>query len=59
MPSAQENLYQVSRIIEIVADDLYSFVGRSEPLQLFEALDLSGRLDFVVEVIRQANGAYD
>jgi hypothetical protein len=57
MSNSQERLYQASRIVEIVATDLCDFVGRSTQINDFEVVELVGRLDLAVEVIRWANGA--
>jgi len=57
MSNSQERLYQASRIVEIVATDLCDFVGRSAQINDFEVVELVGRLDLAVDVIRWANGA--
>lgn len=57
MPSNQESLYQVSKIVELVAEDLCSCLGDDQDIQYFEIVELVGRLDLVVDLIRHANGA--
>ena len=59
MPTFQERFYQVSRIVELVSDDLFEMANGNSTLTFSNLIDLTGRLDLAVEVIRRANGASD
>ena len=59
MGSTQERLYQASRIIEGVAVCLLDYASCGITVELFDALELVGRLDIAVDVIRDVNGALD
>ena len=56
MPSDQECIFQASRIVGLVADDLFEFTGHSVALLDLEIVDLVTRLDVAVDLIRSANG---
>lgn len=55
--SEREHLYQISRIIEGVSACLVDMSLRPEPADYFCVMELSGRLDFAVDSMRQMNGA--
>lgn len=52
-------MYQVSRIIDGVTACLLDYISCDMAVELFDVLELVGRLDLAVEVIRNANGASD
>ena len=56
MQTQQERLYIVSRIIEGVADCLLDYASCDQPVELFDLLELVGRLDLAVTSIRDVNG---
>jgi hypothetical protein len=57
MPTRQERLFQASRIVEVVADDLCDHLKQSIPIREADIMELVKRLDLVVDEIRRANGA--
>jgi hypothetical protein len=57
MQPSQERLYQVCQLIERVATCILDYASCELPMELFDAMELVGRLDLAVEVIRQENGA--
>lgn len=57
MQTQQERLYITSRIVEGVADCLVDYASCDQPIELFDLLELVGRLDLVVAAIRDVNGA--
>lgn len=56
MPSNQESMYQVSRIIRLVADDLSTRIIGATGVDEYEILEFVERLDLAVELIRSLNG---
>ena len=59
MPSSQERLYHASRLIESVAACILDYGDCGLPLELFDALELAGRLELAVRAIRAEGGAVD
>jgi len=59
MGSTQERLYQASRIVDGVAACLLDYVSCEMAVEFFDVLELVGRLDIAIEIIRSANGASD
>jgi hypothetical protein len=57
MPMNQERLYHASRIIEGVSLCLFDYASCAGVIDCFDLMELAGRLDLAVEVIRMANGA--
>lgn len=57
MGSQQEQLYAASRVVEGVADCLVDYASCSQSVELYDLLELVGRLDLAVSAIREANGA--
>ena len=57
MQSNQERLYQVCQLIEHVAICIMDYASCELPMELFDAMELVGRLDLAIDVIRQENGA--
>jgi hypothetical protein len=51
--SDQERIYQASRIVEGVALCLLDFAQSDSDLDRFDAAELAGRLEFVVESMRR------
>lgn len=54
--SQQEQLYVASRIASSVADCLIDYASCEVTIDVFELLELAGRLDLVVSTIRLVNG---
>lgn len=52
-----EHLYQASQIVSGVADCLIRLASNNQSVEYFDAMDLAGRLDLAVEMIRAAGGA--
>ena len=57
MNSNQERIYQASQIIEGVAACLLDYASCYQQIELFDVMELVGRLDLAVEAIRYGNGA--
>jgi len=57
MQSSQERLYQICQLIDHVAICILDYASCGQAIELFDAMELAGRLDLAVEVIRQENGA--
>lgn len=57
--SDQERLYVASQIVSSVAACLSDFAVAAGVFELFDLLELVGRLDLAVDAIRLANGASD
>jgi len=57
MQISQERLYQICQLIDHVAICILDYASCEQPMELFDAMELAGRLDLAVEVIRQENGA--
>lgn len=55
--SSQERLYQVCQLIDHVATCVLDYASCGLAMELFDAMELVGRLDIAIEVIRQENGA--
>ena len=55
--SSQERLYQVCQLIDHVATCVLDYASCGQAIELFDAMELAGRLDLAVDVIRQENGA--
>jgi hypothetical protein len=59
MATSQEKLYAASRIVAMVADCLLDYTSCGGEISTYDLLELVGRLDIVVDAIRQVNGACD
>jgi hypothetical protein len=59
MTTNQERLYAASQIVSNVANCLIDYASSAVAVELFDILELVGRLDMAVESIRMANGAAD
>jgi hypothetical protein len=57
VPIETERLYIASNLISEVSNVLADFANWSVPLEFFELLELVGKLNIVVDVIRTACGA--
>ena len=57
MKSEQEYLYQISRLIEGVMVCLIDYSDHQGLIELFDVMELVGRLEMAVESIRLINGA--
>ena len=57
MQSSQERLYQICQLIEHVATCILDFADCGVPMELFDAMELAGRLELAIHVIRQESGA--
>jgi hypothetical protein len=57
MQSRQERYYQISRVIEGVSACLVDYASCEMAIELFDIMELVGRLDFAIESIRELNGA--
>jgi hypothetical protein len=57
MQSDQESIYQASRMVEGVVACLLDYASFSHEIELFDVMELIGRLDLAVGVLRRANGA--
>jgi hypothetical protein len=57
MQSSQERLYQICQLIDHVAICILDYASCGQAIELFDAMELAGRLDLAVEVIRKENGA--
>ena len=55
--SSQERLYQICQLIDHVATCILDYSSCGQAIELFDAMELAGRLDLAVKVIRQENGA--
>jgi hypothetical protein len=55
--SEEERLYQISRVIEGVSACLIDYSSCPGPIELFDVMELVGRLDFAVDSIRLISGA--
>ena len=59
MFSSQERLYAASQIINNVANCLVDYACCDVAIELFDILELVGRLDLAIDAIRISNGAVD
>lgn len=59
MQTDQERLYIASRMVSGVAECLTEFASYTDPIELWDLMELVGQLDIAVETIRLANGASD
>ena len=57
MSTSQERLCAASRLIGGIADVLIDFASCPGEIELFDLLELAGRLDLAVDAIRLAYGA--
>jgi len=57
MHSSEERLYQICQLIDHVATCILDYSSCGQAIELFDAMELAGRLDLAVQVIRQENGA--
>jgi hypothetical protein len=57
MQSVEERLYQISRVIEGVSACLIDLSICTGPIDVFDVMELAGRLDFAVDSIRLISGA--
>lgn len=57
MPTNQERLYHVSRLIEGVSLCLFDYASCVGVIDYFDLMELVGRLDLAVDAIRSTNGA--
>jgi len=57
MQTSQERLYQICQLIGHVATCILDFADCEMPMELFDAMELVGRLDLAIDAIRRENGA--
>lgn len=56
MRGNQERLFQVGQMISAVANCLIDLSSFDQPIEVYDAMELAGRLDIAVDAIRQLNG---